>query len=80
MEEPTNACNNESPDLMNCGINRQPTVRVRRARVVVLPRWIAAIVVGLFLVVQQLLLFLSRPCDPHSLAYTPVALASCACS
>lgn len=44
---------------MDCGIDRQPTMRVRRARVVVLPGWVAAIVVGLFLIIQQLLLFLS---------------------
>jgi predicted secreted protein len=44
---------------MDCGIDRQPTVRVGRTRIVVLPGWIAAIVVGLFLIVQQFLLFLS---------------------
>jgi hypothetical protein len=44
---------------MDCGIDRQPTVRVRCTRIVVLPRRIAAIVIGLFLIVQQLLLFLS---------------------
>jgi hypothetical protein len=64
---------------MDCGIDRQPTMWVRRARVVIFPGWIAAIIVGLFLIVQQLLLFLSRSCNPHSLAHAPVALASCAC-
>jgi predicted secreted protein len=44
---------------MNCGIDRQPTVRIWRTRVVVLPRRIAAIVVGLFFIIKQLLLFLS---------------------
>jgi hypothetical protein len=64
---------------MDCGVYWQPTVRVRRARVVVLPGWIASIVVGLFLIVQQLLLFLAGSCDSHGLAHAPVALASRTC-
>ena len=44
---------------MDRGIDRQPSVRIWRTRIVVLSRRIAAIVIGLFLVIQQLLLLLS---------------------
>jgi len=59
VEGPTNACDNEPPNLMDRGIDRQPSVRIWRTRIVVLSRRIAAIVIGLFLVIQQLLLLLS---------------------
>jgi hypothetical protein len=34
-------------------------MRIWHARIVVLPRWIATIVVGLFLIIQQLFLLLA---------------------
>lgn len=51
-------------------------MRVWHTRIVILPRRIATVIVGLFLIIQQLLLFLSRSRQTQCLAHTPVAFAA----
>jgi hypothetical protein len=80
VDEPTDACNDQTSNLVDCGVDRQPAMRVWHTRIVVLPRRIASIVVGLFLIIQQLLLLLARSRQAQCLAHTPVALAARGCS
>ena len=79
VDEPTDACNDQTSNFVDCGVDRQPAMRVWYTRIVVLPRRIATVVVGLFLIIQQLLLLLTRSRQAQCLAHTPVALAARGC-
>lgn len=72
----TNARNHQASDLMDRGVHGQRAVGVGHGRIIILSRWITAIIVGLFMIRQQRFLLFSSSRQSQRLLHVHLAIAS----